>query len=295
MEITVEQKNVKLTNIDKIFWPEKKYTKGEMINYYIKIYPYIQKYLKNRPLSLNIYPDGIDGNSFYLKNRPDYAPDWLTTTPVIAKENKSINYIIINNLSDLIWITNRASIELHTWFSTIQHPQKPDFAVFDIDPGEKTEFKTTIEVSLLIKSILDRLNLRAYVKTSGKRGLHIFIPIKAIYNYQSVKSFLLYIAKTVISIKANKVTIEWRKEKRKGKLHIDYRQNSRGKTIPAPYSLRPTKEATISTPLTWEELNSNLNPLAFNMATIIDRINSKGNLWSEIMDYKQELPSEFLQ
>ncbi len=293
MQITIDRKDVKITNLDKIFWPEQGFTKGDIINYYIKIYPYIQEYLKDRPISLNIFPDGISGKSFYQKNCPDYAPEWLTTIPV-RSGGKRINYIMINNLSDLVWVANRASIELHTWFSTSRHQLNPDFAVFDLDPGEKTGFKTAVEVSLIIKSVLDKLNLISFLKTSGKRGLHIYIPINPIYKYPTVKSFLKFVAKTVINIIPDKTTIEWRKEKRKGKLHIDYRQNARGKTIPAPYSLRPTANATVSTPLTWEELKDDINPVNFNLNTIYGRIRSTGNIWSEILNIRQTLPVETL-
>ncbi len=291
MQLTVNKHQIKLSNLDKIFWPNKNYTKSDLINYYIKIYPYLEIYLKNRPLSLKIYPDGIEGKSFYQKNCPDHAPDWLTTTPIYSEHRKNIiNWIIVNNLSDLIWISNHAAIELHSWFSTLNHPQKPDFAVFDLDPGLKTGFKETIEISLLLKKILNELNLTSYVKTSGKSGLHIYVPLNPVYTFRRVRKFLKIIADILLKLKPDLVTTEWRKKKRKGKVYIDYRQNARGKTIPAPYSLRPTPEATVSTPLEWSELTPHIKPNHFEITTIKQRLKEKGDLWQNLFSSRQNLP-----
>lgn len=290
-KLTVDQFQVKLSNLDKVLWPEQGYTKGDMINYYIEIYPYIKKYLKNRPLALKSYPDGITKESFFQKNIPDYAPHWLSTYPIYSKHRKEpINWVMINKLSDLIWVANRASIELHGWFSSIEHLDKPDFAVFDLDPGEKTGFQEAIQVAQVIRKILLEIKLNSYIKTSGKAGLHVFVPLKPVYSYKQVKLFLKSVADMVIKINPELATIEWRKEQRQGKVHIDYRQNGRAKTLPAPYSLRPTKKATISTPLSWDELGQYTNPENFNLSNIKDRLNSKGDLWSDMLNNRQELP-----
>ena len=291
MKLDIDQTEVKVTNIKKIFWPDLKISKGEMIDYYIQIYPYIKKYLYNRPLSLKIYPDGIKGKSFYRKNCPDYAPKWLSTTTLPSGKDKTITWIMANKLSDLVWIANHGTIELHGWFSTIDHPLKPDFAVFDLDPGKKTTFSELIETAKLIKLIIDRLKMVSYVKTSGKRGLHIYIPIKNIYSYKKVKYFLKRIAEIIIESRPDLATIEWRKNKRNGKLNIDYRQNSRGKTLPSPYSLRPTPEATVSTPLDWRELNEDLDLTAFTIQNIQERLEKEGDPWKNILENRQELPS----
>lgn len=289
--LQIDNFEVKLSNLTKVFWPDYGYTKGDMINYYIEVYPLIKDFLKDRPLSLKVYPDGIDGKSFFQKNAPDHAPHWLTTYPIYSSQRKEpINWIIVNKLSDLVWVANSASIELHCWFSTIQSQDKPDFAVFDLDPGKNSSFSDVIKVAELIKKILDELKITAFVKTSGKSGLHIYIPIKEKYSYSEVKVFLKSIAKMIIKIKPDLATIEWRKEKRNGKVHIDYRQNGRGKTLPIPYSIRPTEDATISTPLNWEELSTNIKPENFTLANIQQRIENQGNLWSEFYRIKQELP-----
>ncbi|MDI3548224.1 MAG: bifunctional non-ous end joining protein LigD [Halanaerobiales bacterium] len=294
-KILVADIEVKISNLDKVFWPKHGFTKGDMINYYIEVYPLIKNYLKDRPLSLKIYPDGINGKSFYQKNAPDYAPDWLTIIPIYSSHRKeAINWVMVNKLQDLIWVANSASIELHGWFSTTRDLERPNFAVFDLDPGINTGFEDTIEIALLIKKILDELKLISFIKTSGKSGLHIYIPLRPVYKYEKVKGFLKAIAEMVIKLKPELATIEWRKRERQGKIYIDYRQNSRSKTIPAPYSLRPTENATISTPLEWEELSAGIKPEDFTLANIKDRLDEKGDLWSDLLKIHQKLPGFLL-
>ncbi len=289
--LVIDEFQVKLSNIEKIFWPEPGYTKGDLINYYAEIYPYIDRFLKNRPLSLKIYPDGVKGNYFFQKNIPEHAPHWLSNAPIYSKQRKEpINWVMVNKLSDLIWVANSASIELHSWFSTLDNLENPSFAVFDLDPGEDSSFQDVISVALLIKRIMDELTIKTYLKTSGKSGLHIYIPVKERYTYEHIKDFLKSIAQMVIKLDPKISTIQWRKKEREGKVYIDYRQNGRGKTLPVPYSLRPTDTATVSTPLSWNELYQNIKPTDFTINNISQRLNNKGDLWSDIFNNKQDLP-----
>ncbi|MTI60204.1 MAG: DNA polymerase domain-containing protein [Firmicutes bacterium] len=293
--ISINNFKVELSNLDKVLWPKQGYTKGDLINYYIDIYPLIQDFLAQRPLSLKSYPDGINGKSFFQKNAPDYAPHWLSTYGIYSRHRKeAINWITVNKLADLVWVANRASIELHSWFSTINKSDEPSFAVFDLDPGDRSRFKDVIDTALVIKKIIDEMKLIAFLKTSGKSGLHIYIPIKTGYNFTASKIFLKSIAEMVIRVKPGLATIEWRKKKRDGKVYIDYRQNGRGKTLPVPYSIRPTANATISTPLNWDELTPELSPEQFTLANIANRLKKKGDLWSDILQIKQSLPSYLL-
>ena len=229
-----------------------------------------------------------------MKNCPKYAPEWLSRTTISYGENKKINWITINKLEDLIWITNKTSIELHTWFSTTSHLENPDFAVFDLDPGANINFDETIDTVKTIVKILNELNLNFYIKTSGKRGMHIFIPILKIYTYSQIRNFLQNITKLLIEINPNKITDKWQKKKRKGKLYIDYRQNAQGKTIPAPYSLRPTPEATVSTPIKETILNSNFSPTDYTLQHIYDSLNTSNNRWKKILLDRQTLPQSLL-
>lgn len=292
--LLIEDFQVKLSNLTKVFWPKLNYTKGDLVNYYVEIYPYIKEYLQDRPLSLKIYPDGIKGNSFFQKNVPDHSPHWLSTYPIYSNHRKEpINWVVVNKLSDLVWVANKASIELHGWFSNTKNLTKPDFAVFDLDPGINSTFQDTIETALLIKKILDELRLISFLKTSGKSGLHIYIPIRSFYSFSQIKGFLKNIAEMVIKLNPELATIEWRKNQRRGKVYIDYRQNERGKTLPAPYSLRPTEKATVSTPLSWDELSNDIKPTDFNLSTIKKRVETIGEIWQELLSSKQTLP-EFL-
>ncbi|MFW6030869.1 MAG: non-homologous end-joining DNA ligase [Halanaerobiales bacterium] len=289
--LIVENEKVRLSNLDKILWPKYSYCKSDLINYYIEVYPFLKEFLKNRPLSLRIYPDGIREKSFFQKNVPAHAPGWLSTSSIYSsRRQETSRWIMVNKLSDLIWIANSASIELHAWFSTFDHPNSPDFAVFDLDPSPGSRFEQLIELALTIKEILNSLDIHSYLKTSGKKGLHIYIPLKNRYSYQDVKIFLKAIADTIIAQEPKLATTEWRKKERGDKIYIDYRQNARGKTLACPYSLRPTEDATISTPLDWEELNQDLKPDAFNLSNIKNRLKTKGDFWADIMQEKQNLP-----
>ncbi|MFW6035969.1 MAG: non-homologous end-joining DNA ligase [Halothermotrichaceae bacterium] len=293
--LVIDKFKVNLSNLDKVFWPKHNYTKGDMIDYYINIYPYMKNYLKNRPVSLKIYPDGIGGKYFFQKNAPDYAPYWLTVNAIYSQHRKEpINWILINKLSDLVWVTNKASIELHSWFSTVKNLEKPSFAVFDLDPDDKSSFTNVIQVALNIKKVLEELRLDSYIKTSGKSGLHIYLPLQEKYSYTAVKIFLKSVSEVVIKMNPDLATIEWRKKNREGKVYIDYRQNGQGKTLPAPYTLRPTTEATVSTPLNWQELNSDVSPDDFTIKNIQQRLQDKGDIWADLLSNKQELPDFFL-
>ncbi len=289
--LVIDDFQVTLSNLEKTFWPEPGYTKGDLINYYAEIYPYIDNFLKDRPLSMKIYPDGINGKYFFQKNIPEHAPHWVSKAAIYSSHRKEpINWVVVNKLSDLIWVANSASIELHSWFSTLDNLENPSFAVFDLDPGEDSSFQDVISVALLIKRIMDELTIKTYLKTSGKSGLHIYIPVKERYTYEHIKDFLKSIAQMVIKLDPKISTIQWRKKEREGKVYIDYRQNGRGKTLPVPYSLRPTDTATVSTPLSWNELYQNIKPTDFTINNISQRLNNKGDLWSDIFNNKQDLP-----
>ena len=294
--IVVDNNQLNLTNLDKVFWPEAGLTKGDLIKYYIDIYPYIKDFLKDRPLALKIYPDGIHGESFFRKNIPEHAPVWLSTCQIYSSQRREHkNWVMVNKLADLIWVANSASIELHAWFSTINNLNRPSFAVFDLDPGELSSFNDVIQVAFLIKKILDELDLVGFPKTSGQSGLHIYLPVRERYDYQEIKDFLQAVAGTVVKMAPSLATIEWRKKERAGKVYIDYRQNDRGKTLPVPYSVRPSPEATVSTPLDWEELSNIPGPEIFTIKNTLQRIEKIGNPWSGILDMQQDLPSFLLR
>ncbi|KUO51468.1 MAG: hypothetical protein APF76_13980 [Desulfitibacter sp. BRH_c19] len=289
--LQIEGKEVKLTNLEKLYWPELNLTKGDMINYYIKMGPYILPHLKNRPFSMKPYPDGIDGKSFYQKQCPKEAPDWLETFPINSSKKGYVDWCLINDLPSLIWIANRACIEMHTWFSRVPNLDKPDIAVLDIDPSGDTGFKESQIIAKLFKIIIDELKLTAIPKTSGATGIHIYIPIEPIYSFTQVREFLLKICRIVEEANPGLATTERNVKKRGSKVYLDAVQNASGKTIPAPYSLRPTPQATVSTPLLWKELeDDNLLPTKFTIENTISRLSQTGDLFRAVLNERQILP-----
>ena len=317
------------SNLDKVFWDKTtnhpQLTKKDLIEYYDKISRYILPYLKDRPLSLSRYPDGIKGKSFYHKNwNQQNKPSFVQTVEVYSesREDNVINYIISNNKETILWLANLGCIEMHPWYSRINNfdackerddildKEKcslnfPDFIVFDLDPyiysgqeknkGQKEPeynikaFKATIDVAFNLKELFDDLKIESYIKTSGKTGLHIFVPIANLYTYEQTRSFAEVIGKILINRHPRKITMEWDTTKRTGKVFFDHNQNARGKTIASIYSPRPTNSASVSFPIKWNDL-SHVVPTDFTIFNVPNTINKKiKNPWIDIMKKKQNL------
>lgn len=317
------------SNLDKVFWDKTtnhpQLTKKDLIEYYDKISRYILPYLKDRPLSLSRYPDGIKGKSFYHKNwNQQNKPSFVQTVEVYSesREDNVINYIISNNKETILWLANLGCIEMHPWYSRINNFDSckerddildkekcslnfPDFIVFDLDPyiysgqennkGQKEPeynikaFKATIDVAFNLKELFDDLKIESYIKTSGKTGLHIFVPIANLYTYEQTRSFAEVIGKILINRHPRKITMEWDTTKRTGKVFFDHNQNARGKTIASIYSPRPTNSASVSFPIKWNDL-SHVVPTDFTIFNVPNTINKKiKNPWIDIMKKKQNL------
>lgn len=286
--VAVNGHEVKLTNLDKLIWPEG-LTKAHLVKYYREIAPYILPYLYNRPLVMKRYPDGVVGESFYQKECPEYAPDWIIRYPVEHSE-KVVNYIICNDIATLVWLANQGCLEMHPWLSRIENIECPDIAVMDLDPSEGASFNDVLKIALLVKEALDQFNLQSYPKTSGATGLHIFVPIKPVYAYQTVTKAMQYVAELIVKINPEQATVERKVVQRQGKVYLDYLQNGRGKTMAFPYSLRPLPGAPVSTPLYWEEAESmNIAPDAFSIYNIISRIEEIGDIYYDVLSNKQTL------
>ncbi|MDW7673104.1 MAG: non-homologous end-joining DNA ligase, partial [Bacillota bacterium] len=247
--ITIENREVKLTNLEKIYWPELDLVKGDLINYYIEISSYMLPHIINRPFSMKPFPEGIHGQTFYQKEVPKEAPPWLATTPIPSRGRGFVNWGLINDLPSLVWFANRGCIEMHTWFSRLPNLSMPDVAVLDIDPSQGSSFESVVEIAQLFHQLLQELGLTGLPKTSGMSGLHIYIPIKPIYPFTKVREFLLKLCQMVEQVVPAIATLERNVAKRGTKIYLDAVQNASAKTIPAPYSLRPSPEATVSTPL----------------------------------------------
>lgn len=279
------KKKLTLTNPDKIYWPEEKITKGELIEFYRSVSGLILPYLKNRPMTLNRYPNGIKGKNFYHKDAGDIAPSWLKTAEVYSESsNKIVHYLLCNDEKSLLFIANLGCIEMNPWNSTIKKPDHPDYIVMDIDPSDKNTFDEVIDVALALYEILQKGKLPGFCKTSGASGLHIYIPCNKKYMYDEAREFA-HILATLVNEKLPSITTLERSlsKRKKNHIYIDFLQNSRGQTLASAYSVRPIPGATVSTPLEWKEVKHGLRPANFTLKTVLRRFKKKGDLFKGVL------------
>lgn len=280
-ESSAESLDTIITHSEKVLFPDEGYTKEDLLKYYQSISSYILPHLKDRPITLHRYPDGIHGKSFFQKEAPDFIPDWIQTAKV-KQSDKAVNYLLIPDEPSLLYAVNLASIELHPFLSTYPEVDYPDFLVLDIDPGE-LPFSAVIEVAQEVHKILKKLGVEGYCKTSGKRGVHIYLPLQARYEYEVVenlaKLLALYIHQTLPSL----TSVVRDPSQRKDKVYIDYLQNGRSKTVVAPYSVRPVEGASVSAPLEWKEVKKGLDPHDFTIKTMPGRLAKKGDLFKPVL------------
>lgn len=289
-ELKFGKKTLKLTNLDKLYWPTEKISKGDLLDYYEKMGDYILPYLKNKPISMNRFPNGIEAQSFFQKDvDPDKIPAWLKTTEVFSEStSKTIDYLLCNDLPSLLYIVNLGSIEINPWLSTYKNPEKPQYAVLDLDPNG-AEWHDTIDVALTAKEILDKGDIPAFIKTSGSSGLHIFMNVAAKYDYQVVRDFVQFIAELIHQVHPETTSLVRDPKKRKGLIYLDYLQNKEGQTIVAPYSVRPKPNATVSTPILWEELNYDLSIQDFHIFNVYGRVTTIDDPWQELQTSKVDI------
>jgi bifunctional non-homologous end joining protein LigD len=280
--------SVPVTNLQKVFWPEEGYTKGDMINYYKMMAGYILPYLKDRPLSLKRNPNGISDAGFYHKDAGENAPSFVKVFPYKTDE-KVIDYIVCNNAATLIYLANLGCIEFNPWNNRLQHLDEPDWLLIDLDPAKKNNFNQVIEVAIAAKELLDKAKLKAYCKTSGATGLHIYLPLHANYSYQVVKNFAEIFMHLLHEQVPAFTTMERSLAKRGDNIYLDYLQNRAGQTLAAPYSIRPVPGATVSTPLEWKELKPGLNPGDFDFKNIQSRLSKKGDLFKPVLSEKNNI------
>ena len=284
-ETKINKERLILTHPDKMYFPEDGIKKGDVIDYYQKISEYILPHLQNRAQSMNRFPDGIDGFNFYQKDAPEHIPDWIPLEKIFSETNqKDIRYIVCNNAETLAFLNNLGCIELNIWTSRIQNLDKPDYLVLDLDPSGKNTFDDVIETALAVKEILDKAQIKGYPKTSGKTGLHIYIPMGAAYHFEQVKNFAHLIMTLVNERLPDLTTLERSLEKReKTKIYLDYLQNRFGQTLASVYSIRPKNGAPVSMPLEWEEVKKGLSPLDFTIFNAGKRLKSKGDLFAPVL------------
>lgn len=284
-EITLDKHKVKLTNQDKIYFPKDGITKGDVIEYYQSVATYILPYLKNRPLSLNRFPNGIEEQGFYQKDAGDHMPDWIKTTKVYSESNdKYIDYVYCNDKATLAYLNNLGCIDLNPWNSALPDLEHPDYLVLDLDPSKKNSFDDVIETALQVNEVLNSVKIKGYCKTSGSTGIHIYIPMGGKYDFDQVKDFAHILMKQVNEKLPEITTLERSLQKRDDKkIYLDYLQNRTGQTLASAYSLRPKEGASVSMPLEWDEVKPGLKPTDFTIDNALERIKEKGDLFKPVL------------
>jgi len=282
--ITIDGHDLKLTNLNKIYWPKEKITKGEMIRYYYDIADYMMPYMKDRPQSLNRFPDGINGESFYHKNMGGKVDKWLKTFRRVSESDNGEpkDFLICTNTASLIYMANLGCIEMNPWHSRVQSPHYPDWCVIDLDPGN-ISFEKVIETARVVHEVLESLQVPSYPKTSGSTGIHIYIPLGAKYNYEQSKQLAELIANMVHEELPSFTSLVRSPQKRPDKIYLDYLQNRPIQTICAPYSVRPKPGATVSMPLHWDEVKNGLKISNFTMKNALARLKTEGDLFEGVL------------
>jgi bifunctional non-homologous end joining protein LigD len=283
-DLKIGKVTLKLTNQNKIYFPESGITKGDLINYYAEISSLILPYLKDRPQSMNRFPNGINQQSFYQKDVDrKMVPNWVRTEKIYSESNdKDINYLICNDKATLVLMANMGCIEINPWNSRVPELLNPDWLVIDLDP-EKISFKEVVKAAQEVHKVLDELEVDSYCKTSGATGLHIYVPLAAKYNYDVAKEFAELIAHMAHERLPKTTSIIRQPAKRQGKVYLDFLQNRKGQTLAAPYSVRPKPGATVSTPLEWGEVTEKLDPSDFTIKNILKRLDKKGDIWKPVI------------
>jgi bifunctional non-homologous end joining protein LigD len=291
-EIRKGRRTLRLSNLDKPFWPDEGITKGELLAYYRDVSKALVPHLRKRPFTMKRYPDGWQGKSFFQKQAPSHIPDWIETAAFPAStregEKKVIDYALVDDELALLWMVNMGCIDMHTWASRADRPERPDWVMFDLDPSEGATFEDVVEVALLVRETLDVLGLESVPKTSGSRGIHVLVPIARRHAFDEVREFAGIVAGALARAHPGLVTTEWTRAKRRGVL-VDANQNGPGKTTASVYSVRPRAGAPVSTPLRWDEVVSGLDIQSFTMDVVLERVRKDGDLFARVLDGGQSL------
>lgn len=290
--VTINRRSLKLTNLSKIYFPQAKITKGDVIAYYNAMADHILPYLKNRPMSLKRNPNGILDKGFYHKDAAEEGPSWLSSFDEYAESSKKVvNYIVCNDKATLIYLANLGCIEMNPWNSTTRTPDKPTYLIIDIDPSDKNSFDQVVTVAQAVQEVLNRAGAISYCKTSGASGLHVYVPLNARYTYEVAREFAHIVATLVQEQLPDLTSLERNLRKRGNKIYVDYLQNSKGQTLASAYSLRPVPDASVSTPLVWKEVKHGLHPSQFTIHNIEDRVKKLGDVFYMVLKKGNNLKS----
>ena len=290
--LEIEGVKVAVTNLDKVFYPASGFTKGDVIHYYLRIAPVLLPHLTRRPISLKRYPDGVEGIFFYEKQCPSHRPKWMKTARV-AKEGGTVDYCVLDDLPSLVWAANMADLELHTFLHRLPSLQRPTALAFDLDPGAPADVLTCCEVALTLQKLFDSLHLESFPKTSGSKGLQVYVPLNTAVTYARTKAFARRVAEWLEERLPDRVVSRMSKSLRKGKVFVDWSQNDDKKTTVSVYSLRAKEHPTVSTPLQWREVAAAVKQrvrLSFESDAVLSRVKKHGDLFAPVLTLKQKLP-----
>ncbi len=298
-ELIVEDRKIQVSNLDKVLYPKVGFTKGQVIDYYIRIAPVLLPHLKDRPLTMKRYPDGVEGEFFYEKNCPEHRPKWVQTAKVWSEGNQRImDYCLANDLPTLVWAANLADLELHTSLSRKNKIERPTMMVFDLDPGAPANIVQCCQVGLWLRDLLGQMKLKSFAKTSGSKGLQIYVPLNTAVTYDKTKNLSLALAQYLEREHADLVTSNMSKAVRKGKVFVDWSQNDEHKTTICAYSLRAREEPTVSTPVAWNEVENCIKKkkadlLRFRSDQVLARVEKRGDFFEPVEEMKQKLPKKW--
>lgn len=294
--VEIEGRHLSLTNLDKVLYPATGFSKGQVIDYYARIAPVLVPHLAGRPLTLKRYPEGVDKEYFFEKNATKHRPDWVKTAPIWSEGNhRNVNYILANDLATLVWVANLAAIELHPSLSLARKIESPTVIAFDLDPGAPANIVQCCQVGLWLREIFDHFGLQSFPKTSGSKGLQVYVPLNRPISYDITKPFAHALARLLENDHKELVVSDMKKELRKGKVLVDWSQNDEHKTTISVYSLRARERPTVSTPVKWEEVERALkkkdaNLLVFEANEVLERVEKMGDLFGPVLTLQQQLP-----
>jgi bifunctional non-homologous end joining protein LigD len=295
VEVEIGGKRLKLSNLEKVLYPAVGFTKAQLIDYYTRIAPVLLPHLKNRPLTLKRYPEGVENEFFYEKECPAHRPPWVHTVPIWSEVNaRDTNYCLVDDLPTLVWMANLADIELHTSLSLSTDINRPTMLAFDLDPGAPADILDCAQVAWWIYEALNELKLKSFAKTSGSKGLQVYVPLNTPVTYDATKAFAHGLASALEEIHPKHIVSNMRKSLRTGKVFIDWSQNDAHKTTVCVYSLRARARPMVSTPVTWDEINTSRRkqePLEFDYQQTLRRVETFGDLFAPVLKIKQRLPA----
>jgi bifunctional non-homologous end joining protein LigD len=282
---------VQLTNLNKIFWPELGLTKRDLLRYYTEISAALLPHVAGRAMVMKRYPNGIHGKWFFMKRTPAPAPDWLETCAIMHESENLIAFPVVQDLASLLWVINLGCIDLNPWYARCDDVDRPDYLHFDLDPVEGADFGHVLETALVVRNALDQLGMNSVVKTSGSKGLHVYVPIVRGPVQKDVWRFAKALAKGLEQLHPKLITAEYRVAHRpRGRVLVDYNQNACGRTLASIYSVRPTEQASVSTPVTWDEVEAGFQITDFTIANVPDRVRTIGDLWKPLLAARGRFP-----